>query len=74
MLRYVTYAGAVDLKRISDFPEEVEGLLKKYTAMPDERAKAIACTVRQKMEYLKMFQEGKKIWKRVQYWQMKGER
>lgn len=74
MLRYVIYAGAVDLKRISDFPEEVEGLLKKYTAMPDERAKAIACTVRQKMEYLKMFQEGKKIWKRVQYWQMKGER
>ena len=32
--------------------------------MPDERAKSISGTVQQKLEYLKLFQQGKKIWKK----------
>mgnify|MGYP006920859700 FL=1 len=68
MLRYVTYTDAVHLDLLKDFPEEAEQMLKEYTDMPKERAEAIALTIGQKIEYLILFQQGKKIWKREKYW------
>ncbi len=47
---------------------EAEGLLTEYTCMPKERAGEIAQTIRQKIEYLKLFRQGKKIWKQKAYW------
>lgn len=49
-------------------PEESEELLLKYTKMPEQRAEKIAETIEQKIEYLQLFLEGKKIWKREKYW------
>lgn len=46
------------------FPLEVWELLQEYTVMPVERANKIADSVKQKIEYLRIFQEGKKIWKK----------
>ena len=40
----------------------------KYTDMSDKRAVELAQTVEQKIEYIKMFQQGKKIWKKKKYW------
>ncbi len=68
MLRYVTCTDAVHLDLLKDFPEEAEQMLKEYTDMPKERAEAIALTIGQKIEYLILFQQGKKIWKREKYW------
>lgn len=68
MLRYVNRPDAVNLKSLEYFPEEAEGMLKKYTDMPDMRSEAIADTIRQKIRYLELFQQGKKIWKREKYW------
>lgn len=68
MLEYVTDKNLVNLSKLKGFPEEAAKLLKKYTGMPEERADSIAETIRQKTEYLKLFQQGKKIWKREQYW------
>ncbi len=45
-----------------------EQLLKEYTDMPKERVNRIADTVKQKIEYLSLFREGKKIWKQEKYW------
>ena len=47
---------------------EVCELLEKYTNMPSDRAEKIAQTIVQKVEYLKLFQQGKKIWKKEKYW------
>ena len=55
-------------KRLEHFHAEAEIMLKEYTDMPDKRAKAIADTIRQKIGYLGLFQQGKKIWKREKYW------
>lgn len=68
LLEYVTDKNLVDTGLLDGFPKEVEKLLKEYTDMPEERAESIADTVRQKIEYLQLFQQGKKIWKRKQYW------
>lgn len=68
MLRYVKQAELVNLERLEGFPEEAEKMLREYTDMPDARASKIACTIRQKMEYLENFQQGKKIWKKEKYW------
>lgn len=68
MLRYVRQRDMVDLERLSDFPLEVEEMLVSYTEMPQSRAKSIARTVEQKIEYLALFQQGKKIWKQEKYW------
>ena len=46
----------------------VKQLLGEHTDMPADRAKRIANTVKQKIEYIELFQEGKKIWKREKYW------
>ncbi len=66
MLRYISCPELVNLDLLDGFPEEAEALLKENTEMPDSRAAAIARTIRQKMEYLRLFQQGKKIWKK--YW------
>ena len=68
MLRYVKQTGLVDLKLLGGFYEEAERMLKEYTDMPETRAAQIACTIRQKMEYLDLFQQGTKIWKMEKYW------
>ena len=68
MLRYVKRTGLVDLKLLDGFYEEAERMIKEYTDMPETRAAQIACTIRQKMEYLDLFQQGKKIWKMEKYW------
>ncbi len=67
MLRYVKNI-RLDLEMLADFPDEAESLLLQNTKMPEERAEEIAHTVREKIEYLRMFQNGKKIWKREKYW------
>lgn len=68
MLRYVSDVNRIDLNKLEGFRNEVEDLLLEYTNMPKERAKKIAETVDKKIEYLQLFQKGRKIWKREQYW------
>lgn len=68
MLRYIRLPIQIDINKLSDFPKEVELLLGKYTEMPKERAWKIAETIRQKIEYLDMFMNGRKIWKKEKYW------
>ncbi len=68
MLRYVRKGTALDLSRLRDFPDEAKALLLHNTEMPEERAGEIAETIREKTEYLSMFLNGKKIWKRERYW------
>ena len=68
LLQYVSRKDRIDLNKLADFPEQTERLLKEYTSMPEERVEAIAQTVLQKLEYLKMFQQGISIWKKKNYW------
>lgn len=68
MLQYVTNRHLVDTEKLRDFDSEAEALLLKYTEMPQERGMKIANTIRQKIEYIELFQKGKKIWKKEQYW------
>ena len=68
MLAYVKNRERIELSRLNGFPEEVKTLLMSYTKMPEERADRIAETVEKKIEYLRLFQSGKKIWKREKYW------
>ena len=58
-LHYVKSDAGVKLERLAHFPEEAEALLKEYTDMTDERAAE---------EYLNLFFQGKKIWKKERYW------
>lgn len=68
MLELVTDKMLVDLNRLEGFSKEVEDILKQYTNMPNARAKRIAQSVEQKIVYLGLFQQGKKIWKKEKYW------
>lgn len=68
MLRYVQHTNLVELGKLQGFPDEAEDLLIQYTGMPAFRAANIARTIGQKMEYLKLFQQEKKIWKKEKYW------
>ena len=68
MLAYVKNRERIELSRLDGFSEEVKTLLMSYTKMPEERADRIAETVEKKIEYLRLFQSGKKIWKREKYW------
>ena len=68
MLSYIKNKDIIDIQKLQDFPEEFEELLLKYTKMPEQRAEKIAETIEQKIEYLQLFLEGKKIWKREKYW------
>ena len=68
MLHFVTDKCLLDLDKLDGFAAEVEGLLKEYTTMPRERARQIAATIEQKITYLRLFGQGKKIWKMEKYW------
>ena len=67
-LHYVKSDAGVKLERLAHFPEEAEALLKEYTDMTDERAAETARTIEEKIEYLNLFFQGKKIWKKERYW------
>lgn len=67
-LHYVKSDAGVKLERLVHFPEEAEALLKEYTDMTDERAAETARTIEEKIEYLNLFFQGKKIWKKERYW------
>lgn len=64
LLEYVSKSDLVGIGKLESFPKEVYNLLTCNIDMPDERAKSISGTVQQKLEYLKLFQQGKKIWKK----------
>ena len=68
MLAYVRNKKLINLSKLDGFSEEVKELLTSYTKMPEERADKIAESVKKKIEYLQLFQSGKKIWKREKYW------
>ena len=68
LLQYIKNKELVDTSKLCDFDLRVEQLLNEHTDMPNERAKKIANTVKQKLEYIVLFQEGKKIWKKERYW------
>lgn len=68
LLRYVTDKELVNPEKLDGFWLEAETLLKKHTKMPSKRAENIAGTICQKIELLRLFQQGKKIWKAEKYW------
>ena len=68
MLRYVKNNKCLNLDKLDGFPDKVQSLLLTYTDMSEKRAVEIKQTVVQKIEYLKLFQQGKKIWKKEKYW------
>lgn len=67
-LHYVKSDAGVKLERLAHFPEEAEALLKEYTDMTEKRAAETARTIEEKIEYLDLFFQGKKIWKKERYW------
>lgn len=67
-LHYVKTDAGMKLESLAHFPEEAEALLKEYTDMTDERATETARTIEEKIEYLNLFFQGKKIWKKERYW------
>lgn len=67
-LHYVKSDAGVKLERLVHFPEEAEALLKEYTDMTEKRAAETARTIEEKIEYLNLFFQGKKIWKKERYW------
>lgn len=68
MLQYVTDKELIDLDKLEGLDLEAEELLKNHTKMPKKRAEEIAQTINQKIEFLLLFQQGKKIWKSEKYW------
>lgn len=68
MLQYISDKTRLDLDKLTGFAKEVEEMLKTYTDMQEKRAEKIAQTVAQKIEYLRLFQQDKKIWKKEKYW------
>lgn len=67
-LYYVKSDAGVKLERLAHFPEEAEALLKEYTDMTEKRAAETARTIEEKIEYLNLFFQGRKIWKKERYW------
>lgn len=70
MLRYVEedMISELNLDKLDGFSDEAYNSLIKFTCMPEQRAREIAETIDEKIEYLRKFSAGKKIWKRVKYW------
>lgn len=68
LLKYVSGTYKIDFGKLDGFSDEVRHLLEQNTDMPMERAKSIARTVDEKTEYLQLFSQGKKIWKKEKYW------
>ena len=67
MLQYIGNYGLLDPCMLAGFPDEVFRLLAANTHMPAERMERIAETTREKLKYLMMFYNGKKIWKKEKY-------
>ena len=68
LLKYVSGTYKIDFGKLDGFSDEVRHLLEQNTDIPMERAKSIARTVDEKIEYLQLFSQGKKIWKKEKYW------
>ena len=68
MLQYVKAPEWFPVEKLEELPGAAEELLKNNTGMPTERAVRIAGTITEKIEYLKLFMSGKKIWKRERFW------
>lgn len=68
LLAYVRQPDMVAVPRLKQFPDEAAAMLLKYTDMPKERGERIGRTIARKIEYLSLFMQGKKIWKKEQYW------
>lgn len=68
MLSYIKNKELINIQKLQGFPKEAEELLTEYTKVPKPRVEKIAETIEKKIEYLRLFQEGKKIWKREKYW------
>lgn len=68
MLRYVMDPSWFPIAKLEGLPEIVRQLLSEYTTMPEERIQKIVQTICQKLEYLELFLDGKKIWKKEKYW------
>ena len=67
MLQYIGNYGLLDPCMLAGFPDEVFRLLAANTHMPAERMERIAETTREKLKYLMMFYNGKKVWKKEKY-------
>lgn len=70
MLKYVENREMFHLDKLQGFSDEVKEMLVKHTKMPEKRAEAIARTVDDKIEFLRMFQNGADLWKPKKYWQV----
>lgn len=68
LLQYVKHSELADLGRLEGFSGEAGDLFREYTDMPGERVAAIESAMEQKIEYLRLFMQGKKIWKRKKFW------
>lgn len=67
MLQYIRNYELLDPYTLSGFPDEVYRLLSANTCMPIERMEEIARAVEEKLKFLDMFYNGKKIWKKERY-------
>lgn len=68
MLRYVKQKDLIDPERLDGYSQDAAQLLREYTDMPEARILKISRTIDQKIEYLHLFLQGKKIWKNAKYW------
>ena len=68
MLSYIKNKELINKQKLQGFLKETEELLAEYTKVSKTRAEKIAETIEKKIEYLRLFQEGKKIWKWEKYW------
>lgn len=68
MLRYVKNRDGINLDRLTGYADEAAQCFRAYTKMPEIRIQKIKHTIESKIEYLKLFQQGKNIWKRENYW------
>ncbi|MDO4339643.1 MAG: HipA domain-containing protein [Eubacteriales bacterium] len=68
MLRYVKEPTWFPIAKLEGLPEIAKQLLSEYTEMPEERIQKIVQTICRKIEYLQLFMDGRKIWKKEKYW------
>ena len=61
MLAYVKNRERIELSRLNGFPEEVKTPLMSYTKNARRKSGQDCRDVEKKIEYLRLFQSGKKI-------------